>query len=64
MAVSQGAAFILKNKLATAEKAAFSTGQNTMHGEHEECGCGCGEHHMHGGPMRKEFKLAKLEMKE
>ncbi|MGD0577045.1 MAG: hypothetical protein ABSA74_03160 [Candidatus Staskawiczbacteria bacterium] len=35
-----------------------------MHGEHEECGCGCGEHHMHGGPMRKEFKLAKLEKKE
>ena len=36
-----------------------------MHGEHEECGggCGCGEHHMHG-PMHKEFKLAKLEKKE
>ena len=35
-----------------------------MHGEHEEGeGC-CGEHHMHGGPMRKEFKLAKLEKKE
>ena len=41
------------------------SGQNTMHGEHEECGggCGCGEHHMHG-PMHKEFKLAKLEKKE
>jgi hypothetical protein len=41
--------------------------KNMMHenygekGEHEECGCGC--HHMHG-PMKKEFKLAKLEKKE
>jgi hypothetical protein len=34
-------------------------GENCEEGGHEECGC----HHMHG-PMKKEFKLAKLEKKE
>jgi hypothetical protein len=29
--------------------------------EHGDCGCGG---HMHGGPMKKEFKLAMLEKKE
>ncbi len=32
--------------------------ENYEGGEHEECGC-----HAHG-PMKKEFKLAKLEKKE
>jgi len=36
-------------------------GENCEEGGHEECGCG--GHHMHG-PMKKEFKLAKLEKKE
>ncbi|MCX6721335.1 MAG: hypothetical protein NT026_01900 [Candidatus Staskawiczbacteria bacterium] len=35
-----------------------------MYGEQgEQEGCGCGGHHMRG-PMKKEFKLAKLEKKE